>query len=186
MSESSKVTTDEHNGITTTVIRPGWKTTEFAITVLVSVLGALLASGLIPTGHWAGQVAGAIMTALSSLGYSVSRGNAKVPPLGCLLAILALPLMVAGCTGLTTEQRGVVTGVGGIVAKTGTGFAAAKGHEWCLKQYEANKDDALLKLCEDLVDIAKTAADYGVKKGLASIPEAKSAPCPIPAPVVTP
>ena len=105
----------------------------------------------------------------------------KVPPASTLL-VLALPLLVAGCTGLTTEQRGVLTGVGRIVAKTGTGFAAVKGQTWCLQQYERNKDEALLKLCTDLVELARTAADYGVKKGLESIPATMSAPCPIPEP----
>jgi len=103
--------------------------------------------------------------------------SVKVPPASILL-LLALPLMI-GCGGLTTQQKGVVTGVGTMVAKTGINFGEAKGLEWCTKQHKSHKDDDLLKLCKDLVGIAKTATDWGVKKGLKSIPVTSSTPAPI-------
>ena len=41
---------------------PGWKTTEFWILGLVTIVGLLLASGIIPTGSVWEQIAGLIIS----------------------------------------------------------------------------------------------------------------------------
>ena len=60
-------------------VKPGWKTTEFWLTVIVAA-GSLLwgADVLDPeqTGT-ANKIFGFVVAALSSLGYTVSRGLAK-------------------------------------------------------------------------------------------------------------
>ena len=56
------------------MLKPGWKTTEFAVTVLTA--GAALLAAL------AGQLSpryAAIAAAVSVAGYSIARGLAKVP-----------------------------------------------------------------------------------------------------------
>ena len=60
-------------------MKPGWKTSEFWLTKLAMVLGAamVIAPLFLPGDHWAIQVAGAILAALSSHGYSSSRGKVK-------------------------------------------------------------------------------------------------------------
>lgn len=57
--------------------RPGWKTTEFWLSLLSVLLGALMSSGLLSDGSVAMRVAGVVATVLGALGYSVSRGIAK-------------------------------------------------------------------------------------------------------------
>jgi len=61
----------------TPVIKPGYKTTEFWLTVVATTIGLLMASGAITPGSGADRWIGLIATGLASLGYSVSRGLAK-------------------------------------------------------------------------------------------------------------
>lgn len=57
--------------------KPGWKTTEFWLTTIAAVLGAILGSGIVPeVGIWA-QIAGVVTTLLATLGYQVSRTKVK-------------------------------------------------------------------------------------------------------------
>jgi len=56
---------------------PGYKTTEFYLTLLAQLLAAFLAAGLLPDAHIAVKVAAFAAAALAQLGYSVSRGWAK-------------------------------------------------------------------------------------------------------------
>lgn len=59
--------------------RPGYKTTEFWITLLVTIISTLYASGVISPegGSPTAKVIAFIAAALASLGYTVSRGVAK-------------------------------------------------------------------------------------------------------------
>ena len=58
-------------------MKPGVKSTEFWVTVSLSVLGALMASGLLAPDGSASQVVGAVISAGAAMGYNVSRGLAK-------------------------------------------------------------------------------------------------------------
>ena len=58
-------------------MKPGWKTTEFWLSLVAVLVGAVVASGVVPeTGPWS-QVIGIVSTVLGALGYSVTRGFAK-------------------------------------------------------------------------------------------------------------
>lgn len=60
-------------------IKPGYKSSEFYLSLVAMIMGILLTSGIIPeTGPWS-QVVGIICTVLSAFGYSVSRSKAKTP-----------------------------------------------------------------------------------------------------------
>lgn len=57
--------------------KPGWKTTEFWLSLVVIIIGALLSSGLLEgTGKWQ-QIVGAIASVLTALGYTWTRGRVK-------------------------------------------------------------------------------------------------------------
>ena len=64
-------------------MKPGYKTTEFWVTLIVQLLGILVLFGVITPeqqstlAEAAQQGAAAIAMALSAFGYSVSRGQAK-------------------------------------------------------------------------------------------------------------
>jgi hypothetical protein len=60
--------------------KPGVKTTEFWLSLLSVLLGAFMGSGLLPGDSPAVRGAGAILAALTALGYSISRGLAKSKP----------------------------------------------------------------------------------------------------------
>ena len=58
-------------------IRPGYKTTEFWLSATAAVVGLLLASGVVPSqGVWT-QIIGLLVSALTAMGYSVSRAKTK-------------------------------------------------------------------------------------------------------------
>lgn len=58
-------------------MKPGWKTTEFWLSLAAMLVGAVVASGVVPeAGPWS-QVVGIIAGVLGALGYTVSRGFAK-------------------------------------------------------------------------------------------------------------
>ncbi len=59
------------------VVKPGYKTTEFWLTLAATVVGALMASGVIVEGTTWGKVVGVAAMILSALGYQVSRTIVK-------------------------------------------------------------------------------------------------------------
>jgi len=59
-------------------MKPGWKTTEGLLALLAVLIGAFMASGLVEPGSTAMRVAGIALVGLASMGYSVSRGMAKI------------------------------------------------------------------------------------------------------------
>ena len=61
-------------------MKPGVKSTEFWLSLLAVILGALTTAGLfddpsMPT--WAGKVVGLAISVLAALGYTASRGLVK-------------------------------------------------------------------------------------------------------------
>lgn len=73
MSDEQEVKVTE----TKAAVKPGWKTTEFWLSCLAFVLGAIAASGAIPESSQWVQIMGMATTVLASMGYSSSRGKAK-------------------------------------------------------------------------------------------------------------
>lgn len=57
--------------------KPGWKTSEFWLTLVAIVVGGLLASGLITSAPIM-QALGALSSILGALGYTTQRGFVKV------------------------------------------------------------------------------------------------------------
>lgn len=57
--------------------KPGYKTTEFWLACVAQIMGSLMASGVIESGSSWDKVAGLIILALSSMGYSASRATTK-------------------------------------------------------------------------------------------------------------
>lgn len=60
-------------------VKPGWRTTEFALSTLCALLGIAIAGGFVDLEGvaTADKVAGLIASGLAALGYSVSRGKVK-------------------------------------------------------------------------------------------------------------
>ena len=56
--------------------KPGWKTTEFWLTLVASLVGLVLASGAISHDPTL-QALGMVSSALSSMGYGMSRAKTK-------------------------------------------------------------------------------------------------------------
>jgi hypothetical protein len=57
--------------------KPGWRTTEFWLSLVAALVGLFMASGVLPVEHMAMKIAGFALSALAALGYSVGRGIAK-------------------------------------------------------------------------------------------------------------
>ena len=62
---------------TAVATKPGYKTTEFYLSLLATLLSALFASGVLTDGSTATKIAGLAAAALTAAGYSVARGMAK-------------------------------------------------------------------------------------------------------------
>lgn len=58
-------------------IKPGWKTTEFWLSTVVTVIGIMYGTGLIAPGTVWDKIIGFVSAALVAGGYSVSRGIVK-------------------------------------------------------------------------------------------------------------
>lgn len=56
--------------------KPGYKTSEFWLSLVVVILGALAASGLLAEGPWV-KIAGVITTTLTAMGYGKFRTDVK-------------------------------------------------------------------------------------------------------------
>lgn len=54
-------------------LKPGYKTTEFWLSVSACALGAFAASGAFPDEHIAMKIAGMALAALAAMGYTTSR-----------------------------------------------------------------------------------------------------------------
>ena len=61
----------------TATVKPGWKTSEFWLSTAAMVLGALYSSGVVGTSGTVATIAGAAVTVLGLLGYTVSRSGVK-------------------------------------------------------------------------------------------------------------
>ena len=57
--------------------KPGWQSTEFYVSLLAMLVGALLASDAIPTDSPAAKILGVVAGILGALGYQVSRAMVK-------------------------------------------------------------------------------------------------------------
>ena len=60
-----------------TTVSPGWKSSEHLLTVAAMVVGALLASDVIPAGSPWLRIAGLASTLLAAMGYTWSRTVVK-------------------------------------------------------------------------------------------------------------
>ena len=58
-------------------MKPGYKTTEFWLSLLATLLGVFVASGLLADGHWALKAAGLALSGLAALGYGAARAKVK-------------------------------------------------------------------------------------------------------------
>lgn len=59
------------------VKKPGYKTSEFWITAIGTLVTLVMSSGAITDGSQADRIAGYIVAGLAMLGYTVSRTKAK-------------------------------------------------------------------------------------------------------------
>ncbi len=60
--------------------KPGYKTTEFWLSLCATLLGFLLASGVMDSvseESWIAKVVGGVVAVLATLGYSASRAKVK-------------------------------------------------------------------------------------------------------------
>lgn len=61
----------------TTPIKPGWKTSEFWLSLAAKLLSVGFVSGVIPTSGTAATIAGVAAVELGALGYAVVRASVK-------------------------------------------------------------------------------------------------------------
>lgn len=57
--------------------KPGYKTTEFWLTVAVQVIAVLMLSGVIAPGSFVDKAVGIASAALAAMGYTASRAMVK-------------------------------------------------------------------------------------------------------------
>lgn len=57
---------------------PGYKTTEFWLSLIAIIAGFVASSGVLPQGGLAAQIVGGVVSVLGLLGYTSSRTQQKV------------------------------------------------------------------------------------------------------------
>jgi len=70
----------QEKGNETMETKPGYKTTEFWLSTVATVIGFLLASGLLEgqeADSWVMKVVGGVVAVLTALGYNASRAKVK-------------------------------------------------------------------------------------------------------------
>tara|TARA_R100000656_G_C3846231_1_gene106368 strand:- start:18 stop:224 length:207 start_codon:yes stop_codon:yes gene_type:complete len=58
--------------------KPGWKTTEFWLSLISVICGALVAGDVVTESSTIGKAVGAVISVLGALGYTASRTAVKV------------------------------------------------------------------------------------------------------------
>jgi hypothetical protein len=76
--------------------KPGIQTTEFWITLLIVIAGAIPVSGLVPDDGTAVKICGLVISVLSGMGYVNGRAKLKANLLPILCIGLAIPFL-SGC-----------------------------------------------------------------------------------------
>ena len=62
------------------IIKTGFKTTEFWLSAIATIMGIIMASGALDNlgaTHWSVKVVGGVMAILASLGYTAARAKVK-------------------------------------------------------------------------------------------------------------
>lgn len=77
-------------------LKPGYRTTEFWLSLAAMIVGAVFASGAFGEDSQVLKVAGLAASVLGVLGYTVSRGKAKQG--AKVLGMIILPLLILGCS----------------------------------------------------------------------------------------
>lgn len=77
MSDPNAPTTRIPSAEEAKTVKPGYKSTEFWLSAVATLLGIVLASGAIPEGGTIAQIVGGILSVLASLGYTASRTQVK-------------------------------------------------------------------------------------------------------------
>ncbi len=86
-------------------MKPFYTRTEFWLTFLVAVLGAFLASDLVPQTHIAMKICGLAMTVLATLGYTVGRSYVKAKRPAPPFNIEDLTKLVGPLLGLQNAKK---------------------------------------------------------------------------------
>jgi hypothetical protein len=63
--------------VTPTTTKPGYKTTEFYLTLIATVGGIIMSSGAIGDTTLVGKLVGAVLALLSTMGYTYHRTQLK-------------------------------------------------------------------------------------------------------------
>lgn len=102
-------TTSAAVATTATTLKPGHKTTEFALSLASIVLTACFATDVFPTGTLGAKIAIIAAITLTSIGYTVVRGNVKAGAAMVLLFALAFAPASFGCGGRLGDAAGVAS-----------------------------------------------------------------------------
>lgn len=134
--------------------KPGWRSTEFWLSVAAFAVGVFLLSGALPSDHWSVKLGGALAVGLAALGYSFSRGATKGGA-GVLLP-LALALVVASAGCGASWQQTTKTSLDAASAAAEVAHVSIRGHydrrcEERARECAAAKlpDCPSLKTCQD-------------------------------------
>lgn len=82
--------------------KPGFKTTEFWLTLLANAIGGTLASGLVIEDSTIAKILGVALMLLSTLGYQYARAKVKTAVINAapMLALFLLGALAVGTVGL--------------------------------------------------------------------------------------
>ncbi len=87
--------------------KPGYKSTEFWLTMIAQIVGGALASGAIEEASPLARICGMGMMVLSGLGYTFVRGGVKKAA-KVLIFCLVLPVLLAGCCVGHVRAKGIL------------------------------------------------------------------------------
>lgn len=130
--------------------KPGYKTTEFYLSLLAILMSAAFASGLIPVGGTVEKIAAMAATVLTAAGYKVSRTLVKTA--GALLLVMLIASSSMACGASTREKTIRVTLTTTDAART------------AFEAFDQPYQQALLNKAPDKPTFDKQLADYRAKQ----------------------
>ena len=123
--------------------KPGWKTSEFWLSLAAKVLGALFSAGVLGDGSTAMRVAGVAAIVLSTLGYQVSRTIVKSA--AALVLLFALAHTASAC-GPSSREKTIQTTLTATNAASAAFVEYDKLHQADIVTRAANRSDGEAQL----------------------------------------
>ena len=138
-------------------LKSGWKTTEFILTLLATLLAAFLNAGLLPDASPAVKIASMALAVLTTLGYTAARTALKSAASRSglsLLLLLGLGMTQASCVMVKADASAVISCAGSTIGAQVAGIIQLVATALTGANVLGDVEDLVVKYGESIVACA--------------------------------